>query len=133
MLIISQIIIIKTISTFHRGQIIIHRRNTPPTVIKVTTASRVVGDLVEVVLLMEGLAMLIVEATPNIINIMFRSSKAVVVKRRVRNIKINTKAENTGMAETGNKTGKKVEANITIATAVATCLRKIMISKVNSR
>jgi len=132
MLIISiQIIIIKTISTSH-DQIIIRRRNTLPTVIKVTTALRVVGDLAEVVLLMEDLAMLIVEATPSIINIMFRSSKAVVVKR-VRNTKISTKAGNTGMAETGNKTGKKVEANSTIATAVGTCLRKTMISKVNSR
>lgn len=77
--------------------------------------------------------MLIVEATPSIINIMFRSSKAVVVKRWVRNTKISTKAGNTGMAETGNKTGKKVEANSTIATAVGTCLRKTMISKVSSR
>ena len=132
MLIISiQIIIIKTISTSH-DQIIIRRRNTLPTVIKVTTALRVVGDLAEVVLLMEDLVMLIVEATPSIINIMFRSSKAVVVKR-VRNTKISTKAGNTGMAETGNKTGKKVEANSTIATAAGTCLRKTMISKVNSR
>lgn len=132
MLIISiQIIIIKTISTSH-AQIIIRRRNTLPTVIKVTTALRVVGDLAEVVLLMEDPVMLIVEATPSIINIMFRSSKAVVVKR-VRNTKISTKAGNTGMAETGNKTGKKVEANSTIATAAGTCLRKTMISKVNSR